>query len=290
MQTRFYSYCVQTGEKKRENHREYVLSPFDGEMAEVVSDFDEFERREVRSKKVSRARTIQNIYDYARANHWEYFITLTFSPDKVDRFDYSVCQKRLTQWLNNMRKKYPDMKYLVVPELHMGKDSVTDAHGRHAWHFHGLVSGIGECLLNSGHKTRKGQPIYNIGKYRLGFSTATIIDNEEACCKYITKYITKELCEVTKGRKRYWVSRNCNKPVEETACLDREDADNMRKELGESAVYSKTVESMGADGIVRAVTYMEHKGVMFYFPTPEESDSWLYGGIAPPAYVIMGMK
>lgn len=251
-QTRFYSHAVYTGPKKIVNKREYLENPFDGELSELVFDFKDLERREQRAKSVSRTRTLNKIYDYSRANKWEHFVTLTFDPDKVDRYCYGDCQKKLSKWLERMRKQYPCMYYLFVPEMH--KDG--------AWHFHGLVSGISSCLEFSGRYTKKKLPIFNIGKYKFGWSTATEIETEEACCKYLAKYITKDLCEVTSGRKRYWVSRNCNKPIEETFLLDHPDLENLYADLKEDAIFSKEVE-VDLVTETRFVRYLENKGRTF---------------------------
>lgn len=41
-------------------------------------------------------RTRSALYMYARQCVWEYFITLTYSPDKIEnRYDFSLCMKRL---------------------------------------------------------------------------------------------------------------------------------------------------------------------------------------------------
>lgn len=265
VQSRFYSHTVHTGKKEIVNKREYIENPFDGEEVEVVHDFDELERREERARHVSRNRTIQNIYNYARSNKWEFFVTLTFNPDKVNRFDYGECTRKLSQWLKNMKKQFPDMIYLMVPELHLGQKSETDAEGNHAWHFHGLMSGISDCMEFSGHFTKAKQPVYNIGKYNYGWSTATEVETHEAACKYLTKYITKDLCEVTKGRKRYWVSRNCKKPIEETRCLTYSESDSLYNELLEDAQEVKIVEAdCGLEK--RMVIYVESKETVFYFP------------------------
>ena len=80
----------------------------------------------------SMKRTRDKIYDYANCNHWEWFCTFTFSPEKIeDRSNFEQVSKKFTNWLSNMRLKYcPDMKYLVVPEKH--KDG--------SYHFHGVFS------------------------------------------------------------------------------------------------------------------------------------------------------
>lgn len=152
-------------------------------------------------------RTKNKIYDIAKSNQWEWFFTLTFNPKKVDSFNYEIVTDKLSQWLKNMRKKCPNMMYLVVPEQHES--------GR--WHFHGLFSHVEDMrFVDSEKRDKKGRIIYNVGSYRLGFSTATKIDDVKKACSYIAKYTTKELCMVTKGKKRYWCSKNVLLPeVEE---------------------------------------------------------------------------
>lgn len=248
VESRFYSYVVYTGNKEIVNKREYAEEPFTHTLVEEVNSFDELEVREERSKQVSRNRTIQNMYSYARSNVWEYFVTLTFNPEKVDRYDYTECTRRLSDWLKNQHRVYPGMKYVFVPEHH--KDG--------AFHFHGLVSGVTDALVDSGKRDKQGRTIYNVGKYRLGWSTATECGNLEACSKYITKYITKELCELTKGRKRYWVSRNCNKPEEEVMILDAEEKRQLYAELESTAKRIKKVDV--PIGLVKeSVVYVENK-------------------------------
>ena len=147
------------------------------------------------------------IYNGNFKNYWDWFFTLTFNPEKVDSFNYEISSQKLSKWLNNMRLKCPDMKYIVVPEKH-------PTSGR--WHFHGLFSNVSELDFKlSGKYTDNGQEIFNVGKYKLGWSTAVKLDGSFAVVGYMTKYITKKLCEITKGKKRYWASRNCDLPIVE---------------------------------------------------------------------------
>lgn len=250
VESRFYSYVVYTGDKEVVNRREYVEEPFEHTLVEEVYDFEELAQREERSKAVSRNRTIQNVYSYARANVWEHFVTLTFSPKKVDRYDYKDCTAKLSKWLNNLRRTCPDAKYVFVPEHH--EDG--------AFHFHGLMSGISGILIDSGNHDKRGRVVYNVGKYRLGWTTATKCGNLEACSKYITKYITKELCELTKGRKRYWVSRNCDKPEEEVMILDAEEKTELYTRLERDAKRVKKVDiAIGFEK--ESIVYIENEGI-----------------------------
>lgn len=122
------------------------------------------EKARLHSAMNNNNRAKNKIYDYARSNQWEWFLTFTFSPEKVNRSDYDECKKKLTKWLNNMSNKFCDgqLKYLVVPELH--KDMTN-------WHFHGLfANATGIQFVDSGYIDDKGKIIYNVPQYRLGFT------------------------------------------------------------------------------------------------------------------------
>lgn len=189
-------------------------SPLKGKTKEQIvkqtKTIQDFRFKALRSFKVSKTRSKNKIYDYSRSNDWEWFVTITFDPKKVDSFNYDDCTKKLSKWLNNIRSRYcSNMKYFFVPEIHKS--------GR--YHFHGLLSDCDGLEFNdSGHVTKAterspgGEPIYNIGRYRYGFTTATKVKDSYRVSKYIAKYVTKELSALTKGKKRYWASRNCNVP------------------------------------------------------------------------------
>ena len=236
-------------------------NPFDKEFCTEVSfGFNEIDKwldmdkeKHERSVKNSCNRAKKEIYDLSRANNWDYFVTLTFNSDKVNRYDYDDCVKKLSQWLKDCRKRScgADFKYLVVPERH--KDG--------AFHFHGLFANCdGLNFTDSGYKDKKGRIIYNIGKYKLGFTTATKIDSNEAVCKYITKYTTKELAEHAKNKKKYWASRNLDKPIVETFLLDKDIRTVLEEELRNSADFYKNIEFKIKDRECR-IEYYECKGL-----------------------------
>lgn len=215
-----------TGEICPPNRRvEYIPFTDDYEIVYTIHDDDSSLKRSMR-------RTKQTIYDIAQANDWEYFFTMTFNPDKVDSFDYEEVTKKLSNWLKNMRKCSENLKYIVVPEKHKS--------GR--WHFHGLFANCGELgFVDSEKRTHKGQVIYNVGKYKFGFSTAIELDFDKAICTYLTKYITKDVCEQSKGKKRYWASRNCDKPIEYKFMM--EVGEKGFEELYHASTFKRTVEN-----------------------------------------------
>lgn len=192
--------------------------------------------------KRSLRRTKNVISDISRSNNWEWFLTLTFNPQKVDSYSYEDTTKKLSQWLNNARKKANKMKYIVVAEKH-------PTSGR--FHFHGLFSSIEElALTDSSLIDKKGRTIYNVGNYKLGWSTATQIESHERASSYIMKYISKDLFVVGKGKKKYWHSKNCLMPVVEDYLVSM--SNDELKRVYDLAEYRKKVYSEYVD-----VTYLE---------------------------------
>lgn len=234
------------------NEPEPLLEPFTGSEVKEVKFFTAEEKQrtseDIQENRERSYRRCKNmIFQYARCYKWKYFITITFSPDKVDRTDFSECSRKLRRWLNNQRLNAPDLKYLFVPELHSDGKS---------WHFHGLMADTGNIkFIDSGHKS-KGDIIYNLGKWSYGFSTATFIKDTHRVSKYIGKYITKTVCELTEKKHRYYVSNNLPMPVVSTYSFPGESKDDVIKYL--SDLYSKNV---GASKIVQSdfntVTYIE---------------------------------
>ena len=122
------------------------------------------------------------------------FVTFTQSPEKVaDRYDYKEAVKRLGVWLDN-RVRRRGLKYIFVPELHQDG----------AIHWHGLCNSAALRLVDSGHRDRKGRTVFNLSDWTVGFSTATLVGEHLAACRYVTKYIAKGLQAGTIGG-RYWL-------------------------------------------------------------------------------------
>lgn len=158
-----------------------------------------------------------------------------------------------------MKKKCPEMRYLVVPEQHKS--------GR--WHFHGLFAKVDALeFTDSGRVDNFGRIIYNVDNYRLGFSTATQITDVDKASSYMCKYITKNLCDVTKGKKRYWASRNLDEPmVYEFISKSRKVLEYC---MSQEEVYAKTVRSEYADvhyieiPIYKTNPYLSNRCVPFF--------------------------
>lgn len=221
-------------------HKKGERNPFDGKVCkEILVDIKDYKNH---VDDVSIKRTKKKVYDYAKSNEWEWFVTFTFSPDKVNRYDYDECTKYLSKWFNNLKRSSPSLSYLVVPEQH--KDG--------AYHFHGLFSGMNERQIVWTGKyvikrvrglrskfVRTKEKIYKIGSYKLGWMTATRVREMEKVTSYITKYITKDMLNGLHGRKRYWCSRNLVLPLEEVFILDATDRFILSQELDDSSRFKK---------------------------------------------------
>lgn len=210
------------------------INPFDLKKTKVVDEFLTDEEQKIiddDNRRRSYSRTKQKVYDYTRSNIWEWFATFTFDPKKVDSTDFSLVSKKIRIWLNNQRSKNPDMKYIVVPELH--------SDGR-KYHFHALLSGIDSIKkVYSGHDDSQGRAIYNLSGWRNGFSTITRITDFNRASSYLVKYITKDMFVLEKGKQKYFVSNNLELPNVVLYLINDVDFDDMIDELCEN--YSKKV-------------------------------------------------
>lgn len=245
--------------EKRRIGRELLMEYLDNKMQNDSNPFysgptvllDELEPADAeRSALCSMNRTKNVIYQIARANKWEWFVTLTFNPDKVDSTDYDAVTRSLSGWMEKLRRRLcADFAYVLVPELHKS--------GR--YHFHGLFKNCDGMEFNdSGHRTSGGNVIYNMADYDHGFSTATRVTDSTKACGYFTKYITKDLCCLTKGRKRYWCSRNVARPVQHSFDMsDEQFRDNILEAYDDYLVSSNSADVTDGYDSYNHVSYYE---------------------------------
>lgn len=213
----YYSNSINTG-RKNEN------------LSKTHHNEGREKMQEEHCKNVSLSRTKNKIYNIARSNTWDWFITLTFDRQKTDSSDYDEITKKLHTFLNNFQKRYsPNMKYLIIPELHKDKEH---------YHFHGLLSNVENMQFRFSGKYSKGQPIFNIVNWKLGFTTATRVADTQKVSSYITKYITKASEQYLKEKRRYYASRNIDRAEAEFFVIDEED---FLETYADRITYVKTV-------------------------------------------------
>lgn len=155
---------------------------------------------EVREDNLKRAK--DKIQDIVLCNKFDYFVTLTFNPKKVDSYNVEEVKTVVKNWLNNGVKRR-NFSYIAIPEYHKS--------GR--IHIHALMSG--DLRLEDSGKHHGEKIIYHLSDWRdnYGFCTAIKVDgNISALSYYITKYITKGNDKIF-GR-FYWSSRNLRREPE----------------------------------------------------------------------------
>lgn len=213
--------------------------------AQDTEQFTERTPEQIRhSVQSSLNRTKNTIYELAKSNDWEWFITFTFDPKRYDSTDYDTVTLLLKKFIDNVRhNRAKNLVYLMVPELH--------EDGR-KFHFHGLLSHTGKMeFVPSGKADSQGSIIYNIPSWKYGFSTASPVKDTVRASAYITKYITKECVRHTKYKKRYYASRNIQRPEVTTF--------NCSLPLEQViAVYNPDyLKTLGIPSAYNRVTYME---------------------------------
>ena len=153
------------------------------------------------SQSISRSKA--KIYELASCNPWDLFFTGTLDPKKYDRTDLKRFSTELRQFIANQQKKLNvKINYILIPELHNDGKS---------WHIHGLLRGLPPSELHQfkvgdtmgeyiAKKVCRGDCVYSWTAYanKFGFCDLEPIKNAEAACRYITKYITKELSSCVK--------------------------------------------------------------------------------------------
>lgn len=213
-QLRFYNKPINcTDNTERDSLKSSNVRTFENEEGYIDED-----ARADHSQKSSINRTINTIYELARANIWTYFLTLTIDPKKIDNTleNYDEFSKTIRKYFNNLKQNYaPDLRYLIVPELHSNKNTL---------HFHALISDVGNIKFTFSGKVAVGKykydieqcpwgrKIYNMPLWGFGWSTATIVQDTCKVAGYVCKYITKDLLATLKNKRRFWASLNLDRP------------------------------------------------------------------------------
>jgi len=164
------------------------------------------------------SRTKSKIYEYAICNDFEYFVTLTLDANKIQRNDIDNYIKKLGQYIRDVRK-YTGQKieYILIPEKHADGEN---------WHMHGLMKGLQDLRKYDLKENIPRRMKDKIMRYRednlylyewegyskkFGFNCIEPIRDKEACSRYITKYINKNLDTdmgiTEKNKKKYYCSR-----------------------------------------------------------------------------------
>jgi hypothetical protein len=155
------------------------------------------------SQEYSIRRTRRTLHDLVKCNDFDLFVTFTFNPKKIDRYDLVGVTAKMQGWLRRQYARNNNFQYLIVPEKH--KDG--------AIHFHALMKDY-PFVLKRTNVIQDNRRVYNIPMFKFGFTNATYLprDDREKVGNYIAKYISKDMITMP-NRRRYWASRNLKKPI-----------------------------------------------------------------------------
>lgn len=148
---------------------------------------EQYQQRRVSRAKTRMRRLIQSNFDQAGK-----FLTLTFrDTDKFDINSLSDCNKRKTYFLTQLRKSYPDVKFVAVPEFQK----------RGAVHYHLILD----------------LPYVPIDELRVmwqyGFVRINKIYNPAKVGSYIAKYLAKNVEDPRfKKHRCFSSSKNLDQP------------------------------------------------------------------------------
>ena len=173
------------------NNYMFCETPLRFKSSYRLKDFKHYDSK--LDNSISRARS--NIFNIAMFNKFDYFYTQTIS-SKFNRKDLLKFISKFRRTIKYMRSLCNDnYKYLIVPEFHLDGE---------CYHLHGFIDKSFEKFFFI---NKNG---FTDIKYlcNLGFVSVQPIKNYEACIKYFTKYITKDLCKSrNKGEHIYYCSR-----------------------------------------------------------------------------------
>ena len=177
------------------------------------SDEQILEREKENIDRSSR-RARKSIRWHVRNNKHTHFVNLTYDPKKYDTNEKRF--NRMKTVLKELKRKYGNFHYVLVPEFHTGGES----HG--LIHWHGVMD-LSKFDLRRATNYHTGKPLHDTAGRELfnmnywdstGLSSVSEIGDTKKVANYITKYITKDIEKVVgKGQKKYWSSRG-EKPAE----------------------------------------------------------------------------
>ena len=252
------SYYFQPNRKIEKSCRPFDLN---GERVRLYNDgvIEHYKKKDiVHSYNVSVGRTKILLKMLLEMNDFDWFCTLTFDKDKIDRRNDEAVFKCYRKYIDNLQHKFKALRYICVPERHEAKEDEDVG----CIHFHLLIGGVPHQnlgLVNSGKvccswakkngvcsrkyfektkhlhelKDTDGETIFNITSFAYGLTTASRIVSPERCKTYVAKYIRKDIGASTEAfKKRFYYSRNLNVPevVKKLIGAEFDEPLNMRTE------------------------------------------------------------
>ena len=229
----------------KDNKKEKKCGPYDYKGYRYKLDYETGELRTYTlaecqansANSISRTKTMLKMI--LSMNDFDWFCTLTFDKDKINRTDDKSVYEAYVKFINNIQHQFPTIRYVTVLERH--EDGNIHFHlviGGVPWQKLGLVN-TGKvcchwaikkkkvCSLEYFNKTKHlhelketdGLTIYNITSFIYGFTTATRIASQDRCSSYVMKYVEKALGSTEIFKKRFYYSRNLIVPEIVKRCV-----------------------------------------------------------------------
>ena len=227
----FKSNKEQVKKKSRPYDIDGIRYKLDLETGEILN----YKKSEVQNSIASSLRRTKILINMLlEMNDFDWFATLTFDKDKIDRTNDELVYGAYVKYINNIKHQYPSFRYLTVLERH--EDGCI--------HFHLLIGGLTTKqlgLVNSGkvccswayyknkiasreffERTKNeheltdtdGLVVYNVTSFPYGLTTVTRIASRERCNSYVKKYINKDIGKSTEiFKKRFFYSKNLIRPT-----------------------------------------------------------------------------
>jgi hypothetical protein len=237
--TKISSYC------KRHKTKEKTCGPIDYNGRRYKENYETGEIRLYELEEIllnrfnSVARTKRLLNMLLEKNDFDWFCTLTFDNQKINRSDDKEVYKTYVKFINNIKHQFQSLKYITVPERH--EDGCIHFHmvlGGVPWQKLGLANSGKVCChwatKKNGvatpeyynrtkhlyeQKDTDGLPIYNITSFIYGYTTASRIASREKCASYIKKYVEKDLGSTNIFKKRFYYSANLDTPEIVKRCI-----------------------------------------------------------------------
>ena len=148
--------------------------------------------------RISLSRTKREIKDICLSNNFKYFVTLTVSSEKCDRFSLEDCQTLLKRLLKTYAQK---IKRNGQDKFHY--ILITEKHEKGGFHFHGFFSTMleNDLFLNANNCFDS-----HYFTEKLGFFSCSLVRDSFKSANYIMKYITKD-CVRNSHNQIYMCSR-----------------------------------------------------------------------------------
>jgi len=122
-----------------------------------------------------------------------WFWTGTFAEDVTD---YAVASASWSAFVSRLRRRWPDVSWVCVPEIQEGRAA---KYGVRVWHFHAAIWGVG---------VSHGSEFWPLWSAACGVNSRQLAERvrtPDALSSYVRKYVTKtSLLDVPVGRKCYF--------------------------------------------------------------------------------------